>query len=94
MARLQLRKGQERANSMRLAGTRDDELKRYRGELGGEGMRDLRDLAMILVRAGQVYRPMQSKDELREQGQRRHSDGDAAPLNSQPRRHPAHTRRF
>jgi hypothetical protein len=61
--------------------TGDDELKRYRWELGGESMRNFGDLAMILARLGQVHYAVQRKNELREQHQHRHSDGNAMPAN-------------
>lgn len=44
-------------------------------------MRNLRDLAVVLTRVGQVRRAVQSKDEMREQRQHGHRDGDAAPVN-------------
>lgn len=68
---------------MRLVETEDDELKGYRWDLSGNGMRNLRDLAAILPRIRQVHHAMHSEHKLRQQHQPRHGDGDIAPVNLQ-----------
>lgn len=52
--RLRLHTGRQRAGLKWLVKTGDNELKGYRRKLSGKGMRNLRDLAVILPRAGQM----------------------------------------
>jgi hypothetical protein len=90
MARLRLHKGWQHASLRRLVEEGNDELKGYRGELGGNGMRNLRDLAVIVPRTRQVHHAMHSEYKLSQQRQPCHGDGDIAPVNLQPTRYPAH----
>ncbi|EAR20513.1 hypothetical protein [Nitrococcus mobilis] len=83
VTRFRLHNGGPRTDPIWLLETRSNELQGDRGKWCGEGMRELRDLAMVVSRTGQVGRTMLSKDELCEQHHHRHSNGNAVPAQPQ-----------